>query len=434
VTRTPKPFHLGWFKSFGPADWMGPWAGDGDPDFLSGASHLELARALERACFDFLMLEDSSMVSDVFGGSAQASLAMGAYAPKGDPLPLASLLTGQTRDLGVVATLSSTFYPPWLLARAVATLDHLSGGRAGWNCVTSSENLAARNYGMAELPPHDERYDRADEFVRLVKELWTSWEPDALTMDAERGVYVDHSKVHPVHFEGKYHRSRGPLNLMRPPQGTPVICQAGGSPRGRRFAAAHADIIIALPKGLEEMRAYRAEIRRHALDAGRDPDEIKVMYIVAPLLADTDAQARRLRDETPVDPRIRAQMINWSGTMEIDFSQFDLDAPLPEDAQTNGHQSTLATFRRFAGDRTLREALSAYRTEAIDLTGSPDTVAQRMGEAIEFVGGDGFLIMGLFNRRYLAAITDGLVPALQRRGLTRTTYTGGTLRENLRAF
>lgn len=447
MTTTPQPstvsssgsdrrFHLGWFTSFVPPEWRGAFGASDAEDWMDGSHHIQLAQALERACFDLMMLEDSSMVSDIYGGSAEKSLALGGYAPKGDPVLLASAITAETKNIGVIPTMSTTFYPPWLLARSVATLDHLSGGRMGWNVVTSSENRAAQNFGMDELPPHDERYERAHEFVDLVKELWNSWEPDALVMDAENGVYVDHTKVNPIHFVGKYNRSRGPLNLMRPPQGNPVICQAGGSPAGKRFAAAHADVIISLPKGLEAMKAYRDDIRAEMERIGRDPDECKVLFLVAPTLAETHEEAVRKRavDDADVDERVLRQLILWSGTMEIDFSTFDLDEPLPDDATTNGHQSTLETFRKFAGGRSIRDALAAYRTEALALVGSPSTVADQMEEAMDFVGGDGFFIMGALQRRYVSEITDGLVPELQKRGLVRNEYVHSHLKDNLREF
>ncbi|MCE0766862.1 NtaA/DmoA family FMN-dependent monooxygenase [Pseudonocardia kujensis] len=437
TTAVDPRFHLAWFKSFTPHDWRGPWAGPEDREWMNGDSHVDFLQALERARFDFLMLEDSLMVSDTYAGTAEASLAQGGYAPKGDPALLASMLLSETTRIGVIATMSSTFVPPWLLARTSATIDHLSGGRFGWNCVTSSENRAAQNFGMDALPPHDERYERAAEYVDLVKQLWDSWEDGALVMDEETNTYVDHTKVRPIHFEGRWHRSRGPLNLMRPPQGHPVICQAGGSPAGKAFAAANADVLLALPKGLADMKRYRDDIRELAVEAGRDPDDIKVMFIVSPILADTDEEARELQAlmNANAEAKIKAQMVNWSATMEIDFSRFDLDEPLPDDASTNGHQSTLSTFRKFAAGRTLREAFTAYRTESIEVVGSPATAADVLQEAMEFVGGDGFLIMGgTTNRRYVHEITDGLVPELQRRGLVRTEYAGAHLRDHLREF
>jgi len=432
-------FHLGWFGSFVPPAWNVPFEGTerSHRDWLDGDFYVDFARQLERARFDVLLLEDSSMVSDTYEGSSRATLARGGWAPKGDPMALAPLLTEATEHLGISVTCSTSFYPPYLLARSMSTADHLSGGRIGWNVVTSSEDRAAQNFGMDALPPHDERYERAEEYVDLVEQLWNSWEPDALVMDRESNTYVDHTKVHTIDFRGKYHASRGPLNTLPMPQGKPLISQAGGSPRGRDFAARSADLVMALPKGVEAMKEYRDDIRARARKHGRNPDDVKVMYIVSPILGATqeEAQARadRKREAIKADPT--GQLIGWSGSMEIDFSQFDLDEPLPATARTNGHQSTLDTFRKFAGDRTLRQAVEAYRTEALELVGTPDSVADQMGEALEFVGGDGFMIwMQPPTRQYVAEIVDGLVPALQRRGLVRTEYSSTRLRDNLLEF
>lgn len=436
---TDDRFHLGWFGAFVPPGWNHPFAGTerSQREWLDGSTYVEFARMLDRACFDVLLLEDSSMVSDTYGGTSEATLARGVWAPKGDPIALAPLLTEATEHLGIAITASTSFYPPYVLARTMTTLDHLSGGRIGWNVVTSSEDRAAQNFGLDALPPHDERYERAEEFVDLVQRLWSSWEPDALVMDREANVYVDHEKVHPVEFTGRFHSSRGPLNTLPSPQGSPVVTQAGGSPRGREFAARSADLVMALPKGVEAMKAYREDVRTRAAALGRDPDDVKVMFIVSPILGATQEEAleraRRRREAVAADPT--GQLIGWSGSMEIDFSQFDLDEPLPATARTNGHQSTLDTFRRWAGDRTLREAVTDYRTESLELVGTPEQVAERMGEVMEEVGGDGFMIwMQPPSRQYVTEVVDGLVPALQRRGLVRDGFRHTHLRDNLLEF
>jgi long-chain alkane monooxygenase len=430
-------FHLGWFASFVPTTWQSGWDGTDSGRWMDGRFYVDFARTLERSCFDLVLLEDSSMVSDVYGGTAEATLKRGIWAPKGDPVVLAPMLARATKHLGISITMSTSFYPPWMLARSVATLDHMSSGRIGWNVVTSSEDLAAKNFGMDALPAHDERYERAEEYVDLVTQLWSSWDEDALVMDRERGVYVDHTKVRPIDFVGKFYKSRGPLNTLRPPSGRPVLTQAGGSPAGRAFASKYSDLVMALPKGIEAMKEYRDDIRRRVAGHGRDPDGTKVMFIVSPILGETREHAwdRKRRADEAKARAVEGQLIGWSGSMEIDFSQFDLDAPLPESASTNGHQSTLDNFRAWAGDRTLREACLAYRTESIELVGTPDDVAAQMGEAAAEVGGDGFLIWNQpHNRRYITEIADGLVPALQKRGLMRTEYSGSMLRDHLTDF
>lgn len=432
-----RQMHLGWFTNYMTPEWNGQYSGNAAQSWINGDFYVDMARSLDRACFDFMMLEDSSVVFDVYGGSFAMELKHMVRAPKHDPVPLVPVLARATTNLGVVATCSTSFYPPYLLARTMATLDHLTGGRAGWNIVTSVGDRAAQNYGMDSLPEHDLRYDMADEFVEIVDALWSSWEPDALIVDREAGTYIDHSKVRAINYEGKYHSSRGPLNTLPPPQGRPVVCQAGGSPRGRRFAAAHADVVIAIPKGIDEMRTYRDEVRAAAEEAGRDPDSIKVMYIVSPVIADTESEAKAKRDRAYEDSqtRLEKRLLLMSGG-ELDFAQFDLDEPLPEFV-TQGSQSILDTFRRQAQGKTLREAASDDQTESIELVGTPNSVAEQMGEAMAVAGGDGFLIYsgsGLLTRRYISEITDGLVPALQKRGLMRTEFGGAHFRDNLLAF
>src|SRR5215475_1319503 len=249
-----KPLHLGWFMNFTPGEWDHPLATGGAP--WDGKFYVDMAQALERACFDYIMIEDTLMVSEAYGDSAEAALKHALQVPKHDPAPLAALISATTTRLGVVATMSTLAYPPFMLARLCSTLDHIAGGRFGWNIVTSGEDIAAQNFGLDKLPPREQRYAMADEYVDLVCKLFDSWDPDAVVMDRARGIYADHTKVRPIHFEGKYFRCRGPLNTVRSPQGRPVFVQAGGSPRGRAFAARHADSIIATANGIAGMRQY----------------------------------------------------------------------------------------------------------------------------------------------------------------------------------
>jgi alkanesulfonate monooxygenase SsuD/methylene tetrahydromethanopterin reductase-like flavin-dependent oxidoreductase (luciferase family) len=251
-------------------------------------------------------------------------------------------------------------------------------------------------------------------------------------------VLIDPAKVHPIDFEGQYYRSRGPLNAGPCPQGRPVIAQAGGSARGRTFAARHAETIVVHMKGVEQMKAYRDDVRKRMVECGRDPDHCKVLFLVAPILAETDgdAQERARRRMAGAAKNIDVKLAQLGWSTNIDFSRFDLDQPLGE-LTTNGHQQSLAQFLRKAGKRTLREAITEYGTlgMSVDLIGCPDTVAEQMAEVMQEVGGDGFLFaLPNVNRRNVAEITDGLVPVLQQRGLTRRDYSGRHLRDNLRAF
>ena len=284
------PLHLGWFMNFTPGEWDHPLAAGGSP--WDGRFYVDMAQALERACFDYIMIEDTLMVSEAYGDSAEAALKHALQVPKHDPAPLAALIAAATTRLGVVATMSTLAYPPFMLARLCSTLDHIAGGRFGWNIVTSGEDTAAQNFGLDKLPPREQRYEMADEYVDLVCKLFDSWDPDAVVMDRATGTYADYRKVRPIHFEGKYFKVRGPLNTVRSPQGKPVFVQAGGSPRGRAFAARHADSIIATANGIDGMKQYRDDVRRHAVSFGRNPDDIKVLFLVYPTLAETDEEAR----------------------------------------------------------------------------------------------------------------------------------------------
>jgi FMN-dependent oxidoreductase (nitrilotriacetate monooxygenase family) len=428
-------FHLAWFLNFVTDDWNGTW-GNGGRDW-AGDFYVEMARDLERACFDYVILEDKLMVSTAYGGTMEADLKHGVN-PKHDPVPLAVLMTQATSRLGVVPTMSTSFYPPFLLARLCATIDHLARGRFGWNIVTSGEDQAAQNFGMDKLYEHDERYAMATEYVDLVRQLWKSWEPDAVVRDRETGTYADYTKVHTVDFVGKYYKSRGPLNTVRSPQGHPVLCQAGASPPGREFASRYADTIVATANTPAQMKAYRDDIRTKLVAHGRDPDDCKVLFLISPIVADTveEAHAKKLRWMS--DPLyIELVLATMSSITEVDFSRFDLDEPLPA-VTTNGERGFLDSFARRAAGKTLRQAvIDDGLGGAGEFVGTPETVADRMEEIMDEVGGDGFLITSpakKLNRRYVTEITDGLVPALQRRGVVRTSYTHEHFRDNLLEF
>ncbi|MCO6419971.1 NtaA/DmoA family FMN-dependent monooxygenase [Siccirubricoccus sp. KC 17139] len=437
----PKPFHLGWFLQGSSVQaWGEPFTGAIGRDWMVPELFCDLARHLERACFDYVLIEDSSYVGESYGGSREIYLKHGLAVPRQDPAITATLMAAATKRIGIVPTFATFTHPPYLLARMMASLDQISSGRAGWNMVTGSSDVAARNYGLPQLPDHDLRYDMADEYMQAVNGLWDSWEPGAIVADEESGVLVDHTKVHAVDFEGKWYRTHGPLNSGPCPQGRPVIAQAGGSPRGRQFAAANADTIVASIKGTAAMKAYRDDVRARAAAAGRDPDHVKLLFLVNPIIAGSRAeaeakkQARIARAEAQVP-----QLLAFFGKItNIDFAQYDLDAPVDTlDLRTNGHQQSLDDFKRVAGKKSLREAMLSYRgtSGSVELIGTPDDIAAQMAEAMEEVGGDGFLFsMGDVSRRTIAEVADGLVPALQRRGLTRRAYTYEQFRDNLREF
>lgn len=436
-----RPFHLGWFLQGSSVQaWGEPWTGTIGRDWMVPELFCDMARALERACFDYILIEDSSYVGESYGGSREIYLRNGLSVPRQDPSVIATLMAAQTSRIGIVPTLSTFAYPPYLLARLVATLDQVSAGRIGWNMVTGSSDIAAMNYGLPGMPEHDLRYDMADEYMAAVNGLWDSWEPGAILADTESGMLVDHTKVHAAPFEGRWYKTRGPLNSGPCPQGRPVIAQAGGSPRGRQFASLHADTIVASVKGAAAMHAYREDVRARAVAQGRNPDSIKVLFLVNPVLGDSreEAELRRRQKLARAEAQVPRLLAHFGKTTNIDFSKYDLDTPVDQlDLRTNGHQQSLDDFKRVAGKRSLREAMMAYRgvPGSVDLLGTPDEVAGQMAEAMEEVGGDGFLMsLPDVSRRAVAEIADGLVPALQARGLTRRAYGHAQFRDNLLEF
>jgi long-chain alkane monooxygenase len=431
-------FHLGYFTKFGATSWPGDDKEFGS-DWIDGTYHKELAKKLEAAKFDFVFFEDSLMVSDRYGNSMDLDLKNAILAPKHDPIPLLPVMAQDTSHIGLIATASTTFYPPYLLARLLSTVDSLTKGRAGWNMVTSSEKNAAMNFGLDKLLPPNERYDIADEFVELVKKLWDSWEEGALVANPDTGVYVDHTKVHTINFEGKHFRSRGPLNTVRSPQGYPVLAQAGASERGRQFSSKNAEVVLGMMTGgIPGMKAYREDIRRRAEAQGRNPDDIKVLFLTPVNIVPEGVEPREMT-AAEKQAAFEHNIVMTSSSLDIDFSKYDLDAvPVPQDIEAaGGHTSALESIKQAGREHglSLRAMFSEGRgASGMDFSGTPQQVAEKMMAVMDEVGGDGFLIEGSGYNRQLPELLNGVIPALQKAGAVRTEYKGKTLREILREF
>ena len=431
-------FHLGWFlkAGFGVQGWNAKYSGAIATEWMKPNFYVEMARSLERAGFDYLMIEDSSMINDTYEGSMKSTLARAAGAPKNDPMPLVPLITAGSKHIGVIATVTTSFYPPFLAARLGTTLDHLTDGRVGLNLVTASGHRAAHNYGLDQHIEHDTRYRMADEWMDVVSKLWESWEPDAVVADTETGIYADFSKVHPINHVGEFFKCRGPLNTIPGPQRRPVICQAGGSPAGRDLAARHADTIVASSNGIAAMKSFHQDVAARLAKFGRSTADCKTMFLISPVLGQTDQEAQD-RYELMQDAERRdlsAKLERFSYSLGVDLSKFDVDEPLPDDiaSRVNGHQSSVKELTRHGG--TLREMLRFASTESVPLVGSPATVAARMEEIMQEVGGAGFLIGNTVTRHSIAEVADGLAPALRRRKLIRDGYEHALFRDNLLAF
>jgi FMN-dependent oxidoreductase (nitrilotriacetate monooxygenase family) len=436
-----RPFHLGWFLQGSSVQaWTEPFSGSIGRDWMVPDLFCDMARMLEAACFDYILIEDSSYVGESYGGSTEIYLKHGLAVPRQDPAITATLMMAATKRIGIVPTFATFTHPPYLLARMMASMDQISSGRAGWNMVTGSSDVAARNYGLPHLPEHDLRYDMADEYMKVVNGLWNSWEPGAIVADPQSGILIDHAKVHSADFEGQWFSTHGPLNSGPCPQGRPVIAQAGGSARGKQFASANADTIVAMIKGTAGMKAYRDDVRARAAAQGRNPDDVKVLFLVNPIIGGTqdEALARKAARIVRAEASIPQLLAFFGKITNIDFGMYDLDTPVDTlELHTNGHQQSLEDFKRVAGKKSLREAMLSYRgtSGSVELVGTPDSIAGQMAEAMEEVGGDGFLFsMTDVSRRIVAEVADGLVPALQARGLTRRAYGHAQFRDNLLEF
>lgn len=429
-------FHLGYFTKFGQTSW--PCRGDEfGSQWADGSYHMELARMLEAAKFDFVLFEDTVMVADRYGSSKELDLKHAVLSPKNDPIPLLPLMAQGTSHIGLIATASTTFYPPYLLARLFSTVDSLTGGRAGWNIVTSSETNAAANFGMDKLLPPTVRYDIADEYVELANKLWDSWEEDALVADPESGVYVDHTKVHTINFEGKHFKCRGPLNTLRSPQGRPVLCQAGASERGRDFSAKNAQVILGMMTGgVAGMKAYREDLRRRAECFGRNPDDIKVFFLTPVTILPEGVSKREMTEAEKINA-FEHNIVMASSSLDIDFSLYDPDAPVPQDLTAGGHTSALDHMKKAGREEgaTLRDLFATEKgSSGMDFSGTPQQVADRLMAVMDEVGGDGFLIEGSGYNHQLPQLLDGVIPALQRAGAVRTEYLGNNFGAVLREF
>ena len=259
-------YRLGWFlgAGFGIQVWNppvdGPFTGTNAVDWTKPDLYVELTSSLERAGFDYVLIEDTSQIDDTYKGSAEVTLRLGLWAPKNDPLPLVPLMAQRSKHIGIVPTVSTTFYPPYLAARLLTTLDHLTEGRVGVNLVTSGSPQAAQNYGFAGLLPKDLRYRMANEWVDILKQLQESWDPDAVHADVAGSYYADHSKIRTLDFKGEFFNCRGPLNTIPSPQRSIPMVEAGNSPAGRDLAARHADAMIAQCMTVEDMKAFRTDM------------------------------------------------------------------------------------------------------------------------------------------------------------------------------
>ncbi|TQE91905.1 LLM class flavin-dependent oxidoreductase [Ureibacillus terrenus] len=355
-----------------------------------------------------------------------------------EPFTLLSGLAAVTSKIGLVGTVSTTYNEPFNVARKFASLDHLSGGRAGWNVVTSHGIEAANNFGYKEEPLHAERYERAEEFVDVAKKLWDSWEDDAIVFDQEHAKFADKEKVHEIRHEGKWFSVTGPLNIARPVQGYPVIVQAGSSEAGKELAARTAEVIFTAWQTLEEAQAFYRDVKSRMDKYGRHPDELKIMPGVYPIVGRTieeaEAKRRKLLDLIPESLGVSL----LSQQLGVDLSGYPVDGPLPElpdVSEINGIKSRSQLVRDLAERenltiRQLYQRIAGARGHR-EIIGTPEQIADQLQEWFENEAADGFNIMPPTYPDGLDDFVELVIPELQRRGLFRTEYEGSTLREHL---
>lgn len=394
----------------------------------------DLARTLEQGCFDSLVVADVLGVYDVYRSSPEAAIRNGAQVPVNDPMLAVSAMAAVTRHLGFGVTVSSTYEQPYSLARKFSTLDHLTKGRIGWNVVTSYLASAARNLGLEAQVSHDERYEVAGEFLEVCYKLWeSSWEDGAVVRDKQRGIFAHPWKVHPIEHKGRYFTVPG-IHLSEPsPQRTPVLFQAGASPRGMRFAAEHAEVIFTTGTRPAALRPKIAGTRRLAEDAGRDPDSLRFLSLMTVITAATDDEAQaKYRDYQRYASYDGALALygGWSG---LDLSGFGLDEPLTY-VDTGAVRSAVEAFTSADPERewTPREIARwvSVGGRGPVVVGSPQTVADEMERWVAEAGVDGFNLAYAIAPGTFTDVVEHLVPELQSRGRLRTAYEGTTLRES----
>jgi alkanesulfonate monooxygenase len=416
----PVSIHTAWWRYPGSS-----------PDANFNLQHLvSFAQTLERGCFDAFFMADHLAVLNMPIDALKRSATVTSF----DPITLLPALSMVTRHIGLIGTASTTFETPYLIARRFASLDHISGGRAGWNLVTTSNPDAALNFGMTEQMPHADRYRRGREFVDVVNGLWDSFADDAFVQDQESGIFFDPDKMHVLNHDREFFSVRGPLNIARSPQGRPVVVQAGASDPGRQLAAETADMIFTVAQTLDDGRAFRDDIHARMSAYGRDPSQMRILPAALVVVGDTvdEAHERWARLDSLVNTE--SAMAALSIALGHDASTFDPDQPLPDIPESNqsksGRERAISLARRDnLTVRQLAQRLGGYG--GLSILGTPETIADEMEDWLTSGACDGFTVMFPYLPAGLNDFVGKVVPELQRRGLLRRRYEGSSLRDHL---
>jgi FMN-dependent oxidoreductase (nitrilotriacetate monooxygenase family) len=421
--------------SIAPGSWRHPAS---PMDFLTADYFQRIGRVLEEGKFHLAFFDDRLAMPDIYNHDHREAVANGIRVVKMDPATILMAIGMATSRLGLGATYSTTYYEPFHVARLFATMDTMTGGRAAWNIVTSLNDSEAANFGRSEHLPHDARYDRADEFVEAVLGLWDSWEDDALILDKQGGRFADPAKVHALHHQGTYFKTRGPLPVPRSPQGHPVLIQAGQSGRGRRFAGRWGELIFVVYPNLAAGKAQYAQLKQAVAEAGRDPESVSVAPACYVCVGETREAAEAKKEfilslSKPVDA-----VVLLSEALNFDFGSKDLDSHFTDEelaklswggfrdrviSLSGKPNPTVRDFVHFSGRGTIREFPI--------FCGTPTDVADQMEEWFTARACDGFVLVSTHTPGAFEDFVRLVVPELQRRGLYHADYRGTTLRENL---
>ena len=421
-----------------PGYHFGAWRlPDAIPEMDLGIEHyVRAARLAEEGRMDAIFFEDQAAVprsNDILRGDTY-----GAASPRGihlDPSMLLPALAMVTKHLGLAATATTTYNDPYSLARKFSSIDFISNGRAGWNLVTSFNESEAQNFGLDAHVDHSMRYERAGEFIDVVNGLWESWEQGAVVRDKKSGTYYDVAKMHFLQHHGKFFKVRGPLTMDRSPQVRPVIFQAGASEPGRELAARTADVVFTLQTEISAGRAFREDIRRRAVRFGRDPEKIKILPGITPIVGKTDHEARgfreQMRDLIPEDLAVSLLMHHTGG---LDLRNFELNGPMPDLPETNAgksHQQAVTAVARRGNLTILQTARYFAEGTYLKMVGAPATIADTMEDWMKAEACDGFLVVPPYFPKGVEDFVHLVIPELQRRGIFRKEYSGLHLRDHL---
>ncbi|MDQ1647339.1 MAG: N-acetyl-S-(2-succino)cysteine monooxygenase [Cryptosporangiaceae bacterium] len=400
------------------------------PENAGTAKHyIEIAQTAERGKLDSIFFADGLGLM----GNVRYNHASGL-----EPLTLLAAIAVATERIGLIATASTTYYEPFHLARKFASLDHISGGRAGWNIVTSGTEAEARNFGLAEHPQHADRYRRAAEFVEVATKLWDSWEDGVLVRDKASGLYTESERIHAIEHRGEFFSVAGPLNVPRSPQGHPLLVQAGSSQDGKEFAARYAEAVFTAQQTLADGKAFYADLKSRLAKYGRTGDALKILPGISPIIGSTTAEAKQLEDELNSLIVPEYGLAQLSKMVGLDLFDRDLDGPLPDrlpvEDDINGNKSrfTLVVELARRENLTIRQLLvrlAGGRGHRV-IAGTPEYVADQLEEWFTGGAADGFNVMPPYLPGGLDDFVDHVVPILRDRKLFRTEYTGTTLREH----